>query len=378
MDRRYSYSPNSRGARRARERKRKKRRNRRIAAVFIALLIICGGVYGGMKIGGGNLGNFHPVQNAAKLVREITSRSGKENADSQTPAPGADTQGTPAPEEAQDAEPLPTDDAEPLESDFWDDERPVSNAGVYPAASENNNLLDIFKNAEGETEKVCCLTFDDGPNSATTPQILDTLKKYNVKATFFMLGERIAENGELAKRVYEEGHLLANHTYTQKYSTIYKSWDSFWGEVEKTEELICGITGEDAFRAVRFPGGSFNSGVYGSVKQDFKTKLAEKGYYYIDWSADNGDDGTRNAAAIADYVKNNYGSKPMVMLMEDSSGRKATAQSLAAVIEYLQSRGYVFKRLDEIKYYTEESMPYYNLETKQESGFYIFEKRGRF
>lgn len=366
MDRRYSYTPNSRSARRMRERKRKKRRNRRIVVTIVVLLAICAGGFGAVKVFRGSLPEFDPITGLTRLASSI-----KQTADTQP-----ESEPTAQPEQTEEPEAQP--EAEEVYGTDYHDSELLSNVGVYPAAGEMNDLLTIFKTAEGEEEKICCLTFDDGPNSVTTPQILDTLAKYNVKATFFELGEKLEANRELAKRTYDEGHLLVNHTYTQKYSTIYKSWDSFFGEIQKTEALILEITGEEPFKLVRFPGGSFNSGVYGTVKQDFKAKLAQNGYYFIDWNAENGDDGSRNASQIADYVKNNYGSKPMVMLMEDSAARRATAQSLAQVIEYLQSRGYVFKRLDELCYYTMENMPVNIVNTAAPDGYFIFEKRGCF
>ncbi|MEE0944276.1 MAG: polysaccharide deacetylase family protein [Clostridia bacterium] len=337
----YSYDPNSRIARRIKERERKRRRNRRIRCTIITIIILVAVAVGIVRIFDSfnfTLPEFNPVEGFNRLVDTI---KGDEPAPVVNDAPEA--QETPKPEEA------PLEESEELV--------PVSPIGYYPAPSENNNLLDIFKTAQGEKDKVCCLTFDDGPNKATTPEILDILAEYNIKATFFELGEKLVQNKDIAKRTYEEGHLLANHTYTQKYSTIYTSWDTFWDEVQKTEALITEITDQPAYNLVRMPGGSFNSGVYGSVKQEYRAKLAEKDYYFVDWSVDNGDDGTRNSDDILNYVKDYCGSKPVVLLMEDATARRATVSSLRSVIDYLKSSGYVFKRLDEIAYYSESEMP---------------------
>ena len=73
-----------------------------------------------------------------------------------------------------------------------------------------------------EKTKKVYLTFDDGP-SARTPEILDILKKYNVKATFFVLGSNVEARPELVKRAYDEGHFIAIHGYTHKYSQVYSS-----------------------------------------------------------------------------------------------------------------------------------------------------------
>ena len=343
----YSYDPNSRIARRIKERERKRKRNRRIRRTVIAIIILAAVVFGCVRIFDSfnfTIPEFNPVEGFYRLIDAIKG-------DEPTPVVNDE------PEASNEPEVYETPEPEKSPVDENEEAVPISPIGYYPAPSENNNLLDIFKTAQGETEKICCLTFDDGPNKATTPEILDILKEYNIKATFFELGEKLAQNKDIAKRTFEEGHLLANHTYTQKYSTIYTSWDAFWDEVQKTEELITEITGQPAYKLVRMPGGSFNSGVYGSVKQEYRSKLAEEDYYFVDWSVDNGDDGTRGAADILSYVKDYCGSKPVVLLMEDSTARRATVSSLRSVIDYLKSSGYTFKRLDEIAYYSDSEMP---------------------
>lgn len=354
----YSYDPNSRIARRIKERERKRKRNRRIVlTVIVIALLVCVMFVAGKFLAGSNikLPEFNPVEGFNRLVdtirgEETASNQADDIYEEKSPVENI----TPSQEEE---EPEATPDLEKeKESEISSAPEIKSSAGVYPLPSKNNNLLDIFKTAKGETEKICCLTFDDGPNKTTTPQILDILAEYNIKATFFELGEKLEANKELAKRTNDEGHLLANHTYTQKYSTIYTNWDTFWDEVQKTEALITEVTGKPAYKLVRMPGGSFNSGVYGSVKQDYRVKLAQNNYYFIDWSVDNGDNGNRNAADVLNYVKEYTGSKPVVLLMEDASARQATVKSLRSVIEYLKESGYVFKRLDEISYYSEEEM----------------------
>lgn len=125
-------------------------------------------------------------------------------------------------------------------------------APQIPPASEQNDLLKIAAEAQGTESKVCYLTFDDGPTTAVTPAILDTLKQYQVKATFFMLGKMVEENPDLAKRAYDEGHLLANHSYSHDYKALYATGESFMGEIEKTNGLIQGIIGEEPFKLIRF------------------------------------------------------------------------------------------------------------------------------
>ena len=231
-------------------------------------------------------------------------------------------------------------------------------APEIPPASEQNDLLKIAINAQGTEQKICYLTFDDGPTAEVTPAVLDVLKQYNVKATFFMLGKMIERNPDLAKRVYEEGHLLANHSYSHDYGALYASGDSFLGEVEKTTGLIQGVTGEEQpFKLMRFPGGSHNAGSYAAQKQQYKLLLQEKGYYYVDWNCLNGDaeGSSRTAEQLLARVKETAGAQNIVVLMHDAATKKTTADALPAVISYLKEQGYTFKCLDEIKYYGGEN-----------------------
>ncbi len=230
---------------------------------------------------------------------------------------------------------------------------------AIPPASQENNLLKLALDAKGTREKVCYLTFDDGPTKEVTPAVLDVLKTADVKATFFTLGKMLEANPEIAKRAFEEGHLLANHTYSHDYNLLYTSGDSFWGEVEKTAGLIQTITGEEPFPLMRFPGGSQNSGTYGTHKQEYKHLLQEKGYYYADWNSLNGDaEGhNRSAEELISRLKETSGANHIVVLMHDAATKKSTPDALPAIIQYLKEEGYIFKRLDEVPYYGEDFQP---------------------
>lgn len=93
---------------------------------------------------------------------------------------------------------------------------------------------------QGE-EKYAYLTFDDGPSKNVTPQILDILKREEIKATFFILGSRAELYPELVKREYEEGHYIANHGYSHVYTSIYSSPNAVLDEYNRTESEIKSI-----------------------------------------------------------------------------------------------------------------------------------------
>ena len=95
--------------------------------------------------------------------------------------------------------------------------RNISNRDRETEVFENTwkeDYEDLIVKYGNTNEKLLALTFDDGPDEDFTPQILDILKKYNVKATFYVIGEKVQYNKKIIKRQYEEGHEIGNHTYT--------------------------------------------------------------------------------------------------------------------------------------------------------------------
>lgn len=226
---------------------------------------------------------------------------------------------------------------------------PTSADFQEPAPSFEPDLLKKVRNKDGI--KTAYLTFDDGPTKSVTPKILDTLRRYNIKATFFEVGSLIESNPDMARRVYEEGHLIANHSYAHNYSALYAQQEDFISEVTKTEQLIKNITCEEnIFKLFRYPGGSYDAGTWGHKKQLYKQVLADMGYYYCDWNALNADaeGGVKTAAQLVESVKQTtQGKEDVVILMHDAAAKKETAAALADIVEYLISQGYEFKRLDE-------------------------------
>lgn len=223
-----------------------------------------------------------------------------------------------------------------------------------PPASEQNDLLKIAREAQGSgDQKICYLTFDDGPTKEVTPKVLEVLKKYDVKATFFCLGKMLAANRELAEQEHREGHLLANHSYSHDYKTLYASWESFMDEINKTESIIQEISGNDTLKLIRFPGGSHNAGDHAAAKQVYKQNLKDAGYYYADWNCLNGDaeSALKDVDSLVAKVKATATEYNIVILMHDTATKTTTPQALGQIIEYLKGKGYEFRRLDQIDYY---------------------------
>lgn len=200
-------------------------------------------------------------------------------------------------------------------------------------------------------EKVAFLTFDDGPSSSVTPKILDTLKQEDIKATFFVLGTMVKANPEVLKREREEGHYIANHSYSHVYSKVYASENKPLEEYNKTNKLIQDALEDSSYQSniFRFPGGSVG-GYYDKLKQKAKKKFQEKGIASLDWNClTNDSDGAETKEAIMQNLKaTSKGKKSLVILMHDAPNKDLTAKTLPDVIKYLKEQGYTFKNMYDV------------------------------
>lgn len=113
------------------------------------------------------------------------------------------------------------------------------------------------KNIYHSETKRAFLTFDDGP-SQNTNDILNILKENDIKATFFVLGNQVEIMPEITKRVYDEGHYIANHGYSHKYSSIYQSPEQVLNEYNLCNQIVANAIQVPEYNShlFRFPGGS--------------------------------------------------------------------------------------------------------------------------
>lgn len=215
------------------------------------------------------------------------------------------------------------------------------NYDVVPTMNQKENIAQ-----ENDIHKVY-LTFDDGPSS-NTAQILDILKKYNLKATFFVIGREGEEYEELYRRIVEEGHTLAMHSYTHKYKVLYESLESFVEDFSKIQNYLYKVTGKECLY-YRFPGGSSNH-VSNTDMSEFISYLNEQGITYFDWNVSSGD-ATSQAYTPEELVQNvmtdvvKY--KTSIVLMHDAETKTSTVQALEPMIQTLQSMGVEILPIDE-------------------------------
>jgi peptidoglycan/xylan/chitin deacetylase (PgdA/CDA1 family) len=191
------------------------------------------------------------------------------------------------------------------------------------------------------------LTFDDGPTKHTD-EILDILAEYNVKATFFVVGRDDEKSLERYKRIVDEGHVLAIHSYSHKYKYIYESLENFDKDFTKLWNLLYDTTGYKP-TLYRFPGGSLGF-LNRSDMKEYVRYLDEKGMTYYDWNVVNGD------AEGIDYTKeqmiNNVlngvaKKKTAIVLMHDGEGKNKTVATLPTILDALIAGGAEVLPLDE-------------------------------
>lgn len=202
------------------------------------------------------------------------------------------------------------------------------------------------------------LTFDDGPSTANTRKILEVLKKYDVKATFFVIGKYAEQYPDIIKKIKEEGMCIAPHTYSHDYK-IYRSEDTYFEDYEACCNAIMRLTGSEIIPYLRLPGGSAVQVSNKAVLKNIKTKLNNNKIKYVDWNVSSADAAMETVPTA--LIKNNViiqcrGKKFVVILMHDSNTKTTTVEALPEVIEYLKSNGYAFKTFDDVTISEERQM----------------------
>lgn len=182
------------------------------------------------------------------------------------------------------------------------------------------------------------LTFDDGP-SQFTPKLLDVLKKYNVKVTFFVTNQ----NTDLIAREFNEGHSVGIHTACHVYNEIYKSEEAYFADLNKMGDIIAQKTGKRT-TLMRFPGGSsnmvskFNPGIMTRLTK----AVTDSGYQYFDWNVSSSDAGGANTSqqVFQNVVNGCSGKKNSVVLQHDT--KEFSVDAVEQIITWGLSNGYTF------------------------------------
>jgi len=194
-------------------------------------------------------------------------------------------------------------------------------------------------------EKVVALTFDDGPSPLWTPKVLDELRKANIKATFFMLGEHVAKYPEITRRVVQEGHEIGNHTYDHHVLPYYKL-EELEKEIKDTERIIQKTTGKTT-RYFRPPKAWLTA--------QEKKKIEDLGYKVILWSLNSKDWVTFDDKYIVKYLAKHVHPGDII-LFHDSGGvfsaeggdRHETVRTISQLVDKLHQMGYKLATISEL------------------------------
>ncbi len=178
-------------------------------------------------------------------------------------------------------------------------------------------------------EKTIALTFDDGPHPGFTPRILDILRRYRVKATFFLVGEMAERYPDLVRAEIAQGHSLGNHTY-HHVSLIKIPDQDIALEIQSCGDVLRAITGKP-LRFFRPPGGEYD--------RDVARAAEALGYTMVLWTDDPGDYSSPGERAILTRTLGKVRNGGIILLHD---GIEQTVEALPSMIEYLQKRGYRF------------------------------------
>ncbi len=186
-------------------------------------------------------------------------------------------------------------------------------------------------------QKIIALTFDDGPDSQTTPALLAVLAAKNARATFFLLGENAAKHPDLTAVVAAAGHEIGSHGYRHLFPNKLPREELF-ADIARAEETIAAATGTRPV-LYRPPGGGYNDPLVG--------ELAMRGYITVLWSIDPRDWKRRNAAQIAATIVRRTSPGAIVLLHEGQCAVNTPA-AVALVIDRLAAEGYSFVTVSEL------------------------------
>ncbi len=227
---------------------------------------------------------------------------------------------------------------------FWNDNMVSDGSDSFVIDISNNSVSRINKtNYEydvvinrkiDKSKKMIALTFDDGPNYNTS-KVIDVLNKYDIKATFFVLGSRAINNKDILKKMADSGMEIGNHTYNHLLLTKYDE-NKIRSEIEDTSEVIYSATKKRP-KLLR-PS-------YGSVNNKIK-KVANMPI--IIWDIDTLDWKYHNSKRITSRVVNKVRDGDIILMHDIYS---ASLNALSNIIPILQDNGYEFVTIDELFYY---------------------------
>ncbi len=223
---------------------------------------------------------------------------------------------------------------------------------VWDAAITRDASPDLATHSRtGTSGRRIAMTFDDGPDPHTTPRVLDTLREYDLKATFFVLGSQVDKRPGLLRRIVEEGHTIGNHTYNHADMSAL-SQKRMRLELRRTQEAVDDALGYHYPMVLMRPpyGNPYHSG--SDALPEFQRVVREQRLFPILWTVDPRDylfsghpEGVVRGVVRAEET-GRKGKKDQVLLLHDT--HRQTADALPEIIGHYQSSGRQFAEVDEL------------------------------
>jgi peptidoglycan-N-acetylglucosamine deacetylase len=269
-----------------------------------------------------------PVSEAPKVLPE-------------QPAPVPQPEAAPVPAPIKEPKPPTPQKREKKQEKPVSQQKQVSSTRKLSLSQLVRKYPDLLLLKGSSSSKKVALTFDDAPDTTFTPQVLDTLKKHKVKATFFLVGTQAAKHPDMVKRIVSEGHVIGNHTYDHKLLTKLSD-DAFQQEIMRTQsilEKLCGYTP----RLIRPP--------YGEISESQLLWASEHNYRIVNWNVDSNDWRQLSESQVSDNILKH--TKAGSIVLQHSGGGpgqdlSGTVNALPHVIQTLQSRGYKLVTLPDL------------------------------
>lgn len=195
----------------------------------------------------------------------------------------------------------------------------------------------VLKKGDKEKKRIA-LTFDDGPSKTNTTALLEVLKEYGIRATFFVIGENAKKDPDRIRSIYDAGHEIGNHSYSHVYISKVSN-DTLVNEIRKTEDILFEITGEKP-TVFRPPGGFYN---------DASLAVLEKmGYRCVLWSVDTRDWSMPRSDSVASLVEEAASNGDIILFHDLEDKRLPTVTALKRILPKLVEEGYEFVTVSEL------------------------------
>ncbi len=293
----------------------------------------------------GSVGDFYEIykksgnsdEELIAYIREINGYEEDNAADDLKPSP---------PETQPVSTPPPPETSAPVTSTSPPEET-IEPTEESPYAGIHEDMIVTPVGAEDlvREQGTVYLTFDDGP-SQNTYTILSLLRKYDVKATFFVVPSRTDECYALLRSIVSEGHSIGVHSASHDYEKIYASAEAYLEDFYEAWDIIYDATGVKT-SLFRFPGGSVND-FNGETRDIIIGEMTRRGFRYFDWNVDSNDAGGASWSemynTIPSDIAQNYRS---VVLMHDSAPRENTVYVLEDILKVLVWEGYKLDKIND-------------------------------